>query len=141
MVVIVHRLHKLHSREKDDHSSIAGGIANWHNHSGNQSGGSSENWKSIYLKTQLLDLSPHPRQHVLSPEVLILAFLIGVRWNLRVVLICISLITKNFRHFFKYFLTICESSVVNSLFKLCDTVFNWGIWFFWRLTSGVLCIF
>jgi hypothetical protein len=26
-------------------SSIAGGIANWYNHSGNQSGGSSENWK------------------------------------------------------------------------------------------------
>jgi hypothetical protein len=26
-------------------SSIAGGIANWYNHSGNQSGGFSENWK------------------------------------------------------------------------------------------------
>jgi hypothetical protein len=26
-------------------SSIVGGIANWYNHSGNQSGGSSENWK------------------------------------------------------------------------------------------------
>ena len=31
--------------EKEEHSSIAGGIANWHNHSGNQYGGSSENWK------------------------------------------------------------------------------------------------
>jgi hypothetical protein len=30
--------------EKEEHSSIAGGIASWHNHSGNQSGGSSENW-------------------------------------------------------------------------------------------------
>jgi hypothetical protein len=29
--------------EKEEHSSIAGGIANWYNHSGNQSGGSSEN--------------------------------------------------------------------------------------------------
>ena len=26
-----------------EHSSIAGGIANWYDHSGNQSGGSSEN--------------------------------------------------------------------------------------------------
>jgi hypothetical protein len=44
--------------------------------------------------------SPHPLQHVLSPEVLALAILTGVRWNLRVVLICISLITKDFEHFF-----------------------------------------
>jgi hypothetical protein len=31
--------------EKEEHSSIAFGIANWYNHSGNQSGDSSENWK------------------------------------------------------------------------------------------------
>jgi hypothetical protein len=31
--------------EKKDNSSIAGGIASWYNHSGNQSGCSSENWK------------------------------------------------------------------------------------------------
>jgi hypothetical protein len=31
--------------EKEEHSSIAGGIANWYNPSGNQSGVSSENWK------------------------------------------------------------------------------------------------
>jgi hypothetical protein len=30
--------------EEEDHSSLAGGIASWYNHSGNQSGGSSENW-------------------------------------------------------------------------------------------------
>jgi hypothetical protein len=28
---------------KEEHSSIAGGIANWYSHSGDQSGGSSEN--------------------------------------------------------------------------------------------------
>jgi hypothetical protein len=38
--------------EKEEHSFIAGGIANWYNHSGNQSGVSSKNWKQIYLKTQ-----------------------------------------------------------------------------------------
>ena len=27
--------------EKEEHSSNAGGVANWYNHSGNQSGGSS----------------------------------------------------------------------------------------------------
>jgi hypothetical protein len=29
--------------EKEEHSSIAGGIASWQNHSGNQSGSSSDN--------------------------------------------------------------------------------------------------
>jgi hypothetical protein len=30
--------------EKEEHSLIVGGIASLYNHSGNQSGGSSENW-------------------------------------------------------------------------------------------------
>ena len=30
--------------EKEEHSSIVGGSAGLYNHSGNQSGGSSENW-------------------------------------------------------------------------------------------------
>jgi hypothetical protein len=31
--------------EKEENFSIAGGISIWYNHSGNQSGDSSENWK------------------------------------------------------------------------------------------------
>jgi len=31
--------------EKEECSFFADGIANWYNHSGNQFGGSSENWK------------------------------------------------------------------------------------------------
>ena len=31
---------------KEEHSSIAGGIMSWYNHSGNQSGVSSENWQT-----------------------------------------------------------------------------------------------
>jgi hypothetical protein len=33
--------------EKEEHSSIVGGIASWYNHSGNQSGGSTENWTIV----------------------------------------------------------------------------------------------
>jgi hypothetical protein len=62
-------------------------------------------------------LFPHPCQHLLSPEFLILAILTGVRWNLRVVLICISLITKGIELFFRCFSAIQYSSVENSLFN------------------------
>jgi hypothetical protein len=36
--------------EKEEHSSIVGGIANLYNHSGNQSGSSSENWTWYYRR-------------------------------------------------------------------------------------------
>jgi hypothetical protein len=38
--------------EKEKHSSIAGGIASWYDHSGNQFGGASENWTEYYWKIQ-----------------------------------------------------------------------------------------
>jgi hypothetical protein len=61
---------------------------------------SHQQWRSV-------PLSPHPHQHMLSPEFLTLAILTGVRWNLRVVLICISLMTKAVvKHFFRSFLVI-----------------------------------
>ena len=52
-----------------------------------------------------------------SPEDLILAILTGVRWNLRVILICISLISKDFEHFFRSFSAIQDFSVVKSWFS------------------------
>jgi hypothetical protein len=38
--------------EKEEHSSIVGGIASLYNHFGNQSSGSSENWTYYYQKIQ-----------------------------------------------------------------------------------------
>jgi hypothetical protein len=60
-----------------------------------------------------VSLSPHPCQHLLSPEFFILAILTGVR----VVLISISLMTKDVEHFFRCFSAIQFSSVENSLFS------------------------
>jgi hypothetical protein len=45
-----------------------------------------------------MPLSPHPCQHLLSPEFLVLAILIEGSWNLRDALICIFLMTKSVEH-------------------------------------------
>ena len=49
---------------------------------------SHQQWRSVLLY-------PHSCQHLQLPEFFILAILTGVRWNLRVVLICISLMIKD----------------------------------------------
>jgi hypothetical protein len=55
---------------------------------------SHQKWRSV-------PLSPYPCHLLLSPESLILDILTGVRQNLRVVLICISLMTKDVEHFYR----------------------------------------
>jgi hypothetical protein len=71
---------------------------------------SHQQWRSVPVST-------HLHQHLLSPEFFILAILTGVRWNLRVVLICIPLLIKDAEHFFMCFSTIWYSSGENSLFS------------------------
>ena len=71
---------------------------------------SHQQWRSV-------SFSPYPCHHLLLPEFLILAILTGVRWNQRVVLICISLMIKDVEHFFRCFSAIRYSSGENSLFS------------------------
>jgi len=83
-----------------------------------------QQWRSV-------PLSPHPYQHLLSSEFLILAILTAVRTNIRVVLIYISLMTKYVEHFS----AIWHSSAVNSLFSSEP---QFLIWLFVSLQSNFM---
>ena len=76
-------------------------------------------WTSLHSHQQCrsVPFAPHPLQHKLSSLFLILAILTGIRWNLRVVLICISLMAKDFEYFLKCLSGILYASVESSLFR------------------------
>jgi hypothetical protein len=70
----------------------------------------------------------------------ILAILTCMRWNFRVVLICISLMTKDVEHFFMCFSAIQYSSVENTLFSSVAH-FLIGLFGFWSPPSWFLYIY
>lgn len=61
--------------------------------------------------------SPETQEHFFLVVFLILAILTGMRWNLKVAFICISLIAKDDEYFLSYLLSILISYCENSLFR------------------------
>ena len=94
-----------------------------------------------YRQCTWIPVSWHPHQHVLLISAsFITAVLMGMKWYLTVIFICISLMTSDVQYFFMCLLTICISSLEKSFAHFIMSCLLFCCWDVGNLDIYILAI-